>query len=207
MVTSDEPRRRSDSAETTRRLLEAAAAEFVERGYDMAVVTNIARRAGVTTGAVYARWANKNDLMVAALDHMLEEILPERRIAHFSLTDQSAFEILAALGTSLLTPDEAQDVLTQIFGSARNNAAVQASLQRFLTGQAVQLGSLVEQGKDEGLLDPELSTVAMALFVQAIGIGTHLLLGAGREERHVPSDNEWTELLIRIIASVNPPAS
>ena len=206
MVTSDEPRRRSDSVETTRRLLEAAAAEFVERGYDTAVVSNIARRAGVTTGAVYARWANKNDLMVAALDHMLEQILPDRRMAQFGLNDLPVSELLPAWGASLLRPDAAKDVSAQIFGSARNNPAVQASLQRFLVEQEVQLCRLVEQGKDDGIFDSELDTATLVLLIQAVGVGTHLLLGAGREDRQLPSDDDWRALLVRIMASVHPPA-
>lgn len=80
MADPHESRGRRDVDETTRRLLEAAAAEFVEHGYDRAVVSDIARRAGVTTGAVYARWPHKSDVMVAALDRIFDEILPEQRI-------------------------------------------------------------------------------------------------------------------------------
>ena len=59
MAASGEPRRRGDSEETAKRVLEAAAAEFVERGYDKAVISDIARRAGVTPGAIYPRWPHK----------------------------------------------------------------------------------------------------------------------------------------------------
>lgn len=45
--------------DTTRRLLDAAAQAFVEHGYERAAVSDIARRAGVTTGAVYPRWPRK----------------------------------------------------------------------------------------------------------------------------------------------------
>ena len=44
MAASAEPRRRGDSELTARRVVEAAAAEFIERGYDGAVISNIARR-------------------------------------------------------------------------------------------------------------------------------------------------------------------
>ena len=118
MPGSGEPRRRRDSDETTRLLLEAAAEEFVEHGYDRAVVSNIARRAGVTTGAVYARWAHKSDVMVAALDHILEPILPDQRIKDFGLFALPVPDILMAWGANLLNSDATQDVLVQVFGSA-----------------------------------------------------------------------------------------
>ena len=49
------------------RLLAAAAAEFAARGYAGARVAEIARRAGVTTGAIYSRYRGKTDLLAAAL--------------------------------------------------------------------------------------------------------------------------------------------
>ena len=42
--------------DTTARLLTAAAEVFAEKGYDGAGVAEIARRAGLTTGAIYSRY-------------------------------------------------------------------------------------------------------------------------------------------------------
>ena len=206
MPGSNEPRRRSDTEETTRRLLEAAAVEFVENGYDGAVVSDIARRAGLTTGAVYARWPHKSDVMVAALDHVFEQILPKQRIKDIGLDEMPVSDLLAAWGANLLKSDATQDVLVQVFGSARNNAAVRERLQRFLNDQAEQISRMVEGAKDERLCDPDLSTVAATLMIQAIGLGTHLLLSAGRDDRHLPSEDEWTALLVKLIGAVAPQA-
>lgn len=48
-------------------LVEAAFEEFTTRGYEAATVAGIAERAGVTTGAVYAHFANKLDLLLATV--------------------------------------------------------------------------------------------------------------------------------------------
>ena len=205
MASRHESRSRRGVDETTRRLLEAAAAEFVEHGYDKAVVSDIARRAGVTTGAVYARWPHKSDVMVAALDRILDEILPEPRIKYLGVDHLPVAEVLHALGVNLLASDATQDVLVQVFGSARNNVAVRERLQQFLNDQADQLSRLVEKGKDEGLVDPEFSTTAIALVIQAIGIGAHLLLSAGRDDRHVPAHDDWTDLVSALISRLSPP--
>ena len=203
---SKAPRRRHPD-QTTRLLLDSAASEFVEYGYDRAVVSRIARRAGVTTGAIYARWANKSDIMVAALDHLFNQILPDQRIKDFGLADRPPSEIFALWGASLLRRDSAQDVLVQSFGSARNSAEVRERLQVFLNQQADQVSNLVERGKEEGRCDPGVDTVAATLLLQAIGVGTHLLLATGREDRHIPADDEWAALLVRLIDSVERPAS
>ena len=204
MAASGEPRRRGDSDETARRVIEAAAAEFVERGYDGAVISDIARRAGVTPGAIYPRWPHKSDLMAAAVEHLLEQLLPERRLQDLGLAESTVPEILELWGTSLLTSDSVRDVLNQVFGSARNNAAIQQLLQRFLDEQADQLRGLVERAADEGFFDAEYDTASATLMIHAIGIGTHLVLSAGLADRHVPSEQDWATWLMHVMASATP---
>ena len=203
MAVGGEPRRRGDSEQTARRVVEAAAAEFIERGYDAAVISNIARRAGVTPGAIYPRWPHKSDLMVAALDHIFEQLLPEQRMKDMGIAGLSTSDVLALWASNVLASDDLQDVLVQVFGSARNNAAVRERLERFLNDQADQFHSLVERAKDEGLCDPDLDSVAVTLLLQAAGIGTHLVLSAGLADRHIPSVEDWVELVLQVARKVN----
>ena len=128
------PERRSQDPETTTRLLlEAAAAEFIERGYEAARVNDIARRVGVTAGAVYGRWPHKPDVLVAALEHTLEKILPEHELGNLGGADAGSFDKLALLGTNLLAFNPHKDVVTQVFGSARNNEAIRSACWSILT--------------------------------------------------------------------------
>ena len=187
--------------------MQAASAEFVERGYDAARVSAIARRAGLTSGAVYARWPTKSDVMVAALEYIFQQTLPARRLEDGGASGMRPPDMLVTLGASLLVPDDLRDVTVQVFGSARNNQQIQECLQRFLNKEADQLSRIVEQGKRDGLADPELSTAAMSLLCQAVGIGTHLLLSAGLDDRHVPSEEEWNALITRLINAVVPPGA
>src|SRR4051794_26346167 len=72
---SGQPRRRGGQDErgrsrpddTTTRLLIAAAEVFAEKGYDGAGVAEIARRAGLTTGAIYSRYSGKAELLAEAI--------------------------------------------------------------------------------------------------------------------------------------------
>lgn len=199
-----EGHRRRDPDGLTERLLEAAAEAFIEQGYDKAAVTDIARRASATTGAIYSRWRDKNEMMVAALEHIFEQMTPEEKMKDLGVSGQSATSILTVWGTNLLKADKTQDVLVQVFGSARNNTAVLSSLQKFLNEQGDQLSALVERSKDEGLFDQALSTAALVLLIQSAGIGVHLLLSAERADRHIPTEEDWVELLSRMVAAVNP---
>ena len=188
--------------ETTHRLLELAAEEFIERGYELARVNDIGRRAGLTAGAVYGRWPHKEDVMVAALDHIFEQILPERRLEGAGAGTGEPPDMRALLGESMLSNDERRDVLVQVFGSARNNDAIRERLRGFLDEEARQLGHLVEEGKEAGFCDPAYSTAAVAFVCQAIGIGAHLLHAAGLSDRYIPSDSDWSTLLHSLINAV-----
>ena len=50
---------------TPERLLDAAVAACIERGYEEATLSDIARRADVSTPAVYSHFAGKAELMIA----------------------------------------------------------------------------------------------------------------------------------------------
>jgi AcrR family transcriptional regulator len=55
------------AAETRDRLIEAAAEVFAECGYDGARTNQIARRAGLSTGAIYSQYGTKAELLLAAV--------------------------------------------------------------------------------------------------------------------------------------------
>lgn len=60
--------RDEEKARTRAALIDAGAAEFGEYGFNGARVERIARRAGVTTGALYAHFKSKEDLYVAMIE-------------------------------------------------------------------------------------------------------------------------------------------
>ena len=65
------PTREQRQAQTRRRLLAAAARVFAARGFHGASVSAIAATAGLTTGALYANFAGKEDLFLEMIDAQL----------------------------------------------------------------------------------------------------------------------------------------
>ena len=63
-----------DELETREKLLKSALAEFSEKGYMKASLRKICADAGVTTGALYFFFRNKNDLFAAIVDTPLKEL-------------------------------------------------------------------------------------------------------------------------------------
>jgi TetR/AcrR family transcriptional repressor of mexJK operon len=73
-------------------LLETATRLFLERGVDVVSIDEIARRVGVAKRFIYARYRDKSELFVAAMEHcfasrleMLQAFEPRRRGAELSL--------------------------------------------------------------------------------------------------------------------------
>src|SRR5438067_314239 len=80
-VRSRPPLTRLERQQQTRRaLLDAARAVIAERGIDGASHREIAAKAGMTIGAIYANFANKADLIVSVVEDAATEgtLLDER---------------------------------------------------------------------------------------------------------------------------------
>lgn len=76
-----EPRGETKGERTRRRLLELAIAHFGSNGFRATSVSEIARAAGITQAAVYAYFANKEELFVAAVDADASSLIAESRAA------------------------------------------------------------------------------------------------------------------------------
>lgn len=76
----DNPRRRpkGDKRARTRNKLLAAARELVrEKGYAQVTLEDVAARAGMTTGAIYGNFQNRDELFIALSDAYWAPILPD----------------------------------------------------------------------------------------------------------------------------------
>jgi len=63
-------------ARTRKRLMEAAAAVIAEKGFDRASLEDIAALAGMTRGAVYGNFKNKEELFLALIETQWKPIVP-----------------------------------------------------------------------------------------------------------------------------------
>jgi AcrR family transcriptional regulator len=65
----DTPRRRRRGAELEAALLEATWEELVQTGFAKLTMESIAARANTGIAVLYRRWANKDEIVLAALEH------------------------------------------------------------------------------------------------------------------------------------------
>lgn len=183
------------------RLLAAAAAVFAEKGYDRAGVAEIARRAGVTTGAIYSRHAGKAELLVAALEctatDELDSLFADHRF------EGRAEDVLAIAGSHLVQRsaegEEASALLTEAFVAARRDPAVAELIRSHVLERHLRLRDIIEAAKESGGISAELDTEALVTFCHALGFG-FLLLEAAEVPlaRSVP----WERLIAHLITAL-----
>src|SRR5581483_4617132 len=193
------------STDTTRERLIAAAAEvFAERGYDRAGVQEIARRAGLTTGAIYGRFTGKAELLQAAIESRTTDELDELFASH--AFEGHATDILKVVGTHLVTPPPEVDheegaLLLEAFVAARRDPEVQDSIQQLLEERAGSLAQLVEAAKHDGSIDSDLDTESVVAFCHAVGLG-FLLYDAICYP--LPKAMPWEQLITRLVSALAP---
>lgn len=185
------------------RLLAAATAEFAERGYAGARVAEIARRAGVTTGAIYSRYRGKADLLAEAIAADMEGEFDKLFADH---RFQGRMEdILLIAGSHLVdrTDSQVPGMLLESFTAARREPDVAALLKRLMGGRHDRMVAIVDGAKANGGLDPDLDTIAMVTFCHAVGLGFLLLEVL---DAPMPEKTRWEELIARLLAAAADPA-
>ena len=74
MITKEKKKKmaRPRDEELDQKIIESAADEFHRNGYGPMSLASVAKRAGVRPGAVYTRFRDKKEMLVAILDHVTE---------------------------------------------------------------------------------------------------------------------------------------
>ncbi len=184
----------------TARLLAAAAEVFAERGFDGAGVAEIARRAGVTTGAIYGRYAGKAELLLAALEaHTSDEF--DALFADHRFIGRME-DIISVAGANLVADDESPTgsaLLAEAFMAARRHPEVAALMRAHVDERAARLATIIDLAKAGGGIDPSLDTDALVAFCHAVGFG-FLLHGA--IDSPLPEPAAWQHLIRHLVAAL-----
>lgn len=187
-----------DADELGDRLLAAAAEVFAERGYDKAGVAEIARRAGVTTGAIYGRYPGKAELLVEAIDpHAGDELDALFADHHFVGRMQ---DILLAAGSRLVETDDNDAVgpslLLESFVAARRHPDVGRVLRARVDERQRRLTEIVELAKADGGIDATIDTDSLVTFSHALGFGFLLLEAL---DMPMPDQAPWGALIATMV--------
>jgi AcrR family transcriptional regulator len=158
---------------TINQIMAAAIQLFSHSGYEAASVADICARAGVSKGAFYHHFPSKQALFLAILDQWLEGI------------DTQLFSTRGKNETVPLTIARMADTLGFVFKAASGQLPmymefmVQASRDQAVWAATIapyrrfqqQFAGLLDQGKEEGSIRPDVDSQAVSWSLLSLAIG------------------------------------
>jgi TetR/AcrR family transcriptional regulator, repressor for uid operon len=186
---------------TEHRLIVAASQVFAEKGYDGAGVAEIARRAGLTTGAIYSRFTGKAELLCAAIQATVPDEFDLLFAEH--AFDGRAKDLLNTVGAHLVSrpPEPGRSMLLEAFVAARRDPEVATQLRAQFDDRRRRFAELIDAGKAAGVIDPALDTYAIVHFAHAVGLGFLAYVAIGASQ---PDAANWEAVFARVVAAMDP---
>jgi AcrR family transcriptional regulator len=187
----------SRDASTRDRLLAAAVEVFVEQGYEGARLQDIARTAGLTTGAIYANFRGKDELLFAAIgaraDVEMDSLLEEAQ-------DRNPRALLELLGDRLVGTRRQPPLLIDAIAAARRDDELARVLRDRLDARERVLADIVDRAKVDGAIDPALDSAVFARFGLTLAMGALVLRTLAID---APAEGAWHELISRLLDAVS----
>ncbi|MBB3665605.1 AcrR family transcriptional regulator [Prauserella sediminis] len=137
---------------------------FLEKGFDQATVEEIAAGTSMSKRTVYAQYADKSALFVAAVERAVERFTMSREDVEAVITDDLAESLVAVARLRVVNLGTPSAILLQrvlISQSYRFPELYPAATESFMAPVAQVLGDLFERHRSElDISDPWRATVA-----------------------------------------------
>ena len=185
------------------RLLEATVELLVERGFAGTSTTLVSERAGVSRGAQLHHFPTKNDLVVAAVEHLTERRGADLASAAARLPAgrRRTRAVVEMLGDHFTSPVFAAAL--ELWTAARTDAALLAAVapleQR--VGRETHRLTVAALGADESRPGVRELVQATLDLVRGLGLASAITDDTARRQRIL---REWADVLDRELATGGP---
>jgi len=197
VTTTTEP---VNETSTRGRLLAAALDVFRSEGYERARVQDIARAAGMTTGAIYGNYRDKAELLLAAMATGSAAEVESLLESDAALGPRA---VLAELGRRMQQPTQDRPLLLDAVVASRRDPELARLVRDALDRRADRFADLVERGQHAGDLDPDLDVDALTRLCITLALGSLVVRELGLAP---PEPDAWDTLLARLLDAVSPDA-
>lgn len=189
-------------AQTRERLIDAAAEVFESKGYEGATVAEIASKAGLTTGAIYAHYTGKAELLVDAIREHGERATAAIFDSGSVSGSRTILEVLA--GRLLLRGDADSKLLMEAVLASRRDPDLNTVVADALSDNVEFMRTLLIAGQDSGELADDVDAAAAAHFMLMVGLGSMLI---GNLDLPEVDEAGWTAFMGRMIGAFTPESS
>ena len=181
-------------------LLDLAADLFAEQGYIQTSIRDVARRGGLTTGAIYGHFKNKADLLVEAINVRTAEELESRAMG--GANDGDYVATLTRLAAEYPNRRRLRALIVQGAAAAQTDPETREKLRE---EQLAHLNAWIEgyrRDRDAMGIHPDVDIEAAVLSTWALEVGLGVMEAVGIEPR---SSKAWSDIQNRLARSFQLP--
>lgn len=190
-------RRSVEDARATRaRLLELAGDLFAERGYLQTSIRDLAKHAGVTSGAIYGHFRNKAELLAEAINARTAALLEADTIGLPRNSDY--IETLTRQAARVAKRRRLRALIVQGASAAQTDQETRTRLREEQRAHIDGWVAGFERDRERLGLDPAVDVEAAVLYVWAAELGLGVLESVGIEPRTIKS---WADIQNRLARS------
>ncbi|MBR1829334.1 MAG: TetR/AcrR family transcriptional regulator [Atopobiaceae bacterium] len=167
------------SARTRKRIMEAASNLMTERGTTDFQMSEVAERCGVSKGALYYYFADREELAEAVFDQVLEDTMTA--IEHIANEAPTAREAIDGLCAEMTRRFEAGSPLALAATNelAHSHGDILTTATERLSRIVRVVAAQIERAKDEGIVRDDVDAALVATFVVGGFLMTSLASASG----------------------------
>lgn len=185
--------------ETRRRVIDGAAEAFAELGFERARVTDIAKAAGLSSGAMYNHFESKTDLLGAVIEcHAGNELM---KLVESGAT-AGLLDVVLARAKQLRDPDTATaPLLFEAINTARRDPEMLRILSEQVTGREDVFTSLIAAAQADGQVTDDVDPRTTARFMLSVVIGSLIVQAMDLPELDA---GRWESFMTRLVDTFRP---
>jgi AcrR family transcriptional regulator len=151
------------------RIIEAAMDVIAERGCDRMTIDDVAKKLGVTKGAVYWYFKSKEELVAAVLNKFKGDI---ERTSFESFYNRPIEEVFAQLFVRFsLTDDRQRAIFFEMFALAARNSEVRHATRDYYAGLVATFEEAIKKEKKQHFIQTQADPHTLALLMVALYSG------------------------------------
>jgi AcrR family transcriptional regulator len=189
-------------AETREKLIRSTIEVFSEKGYEGTRLAEVAKRSGMTTGAIYSRFGGKEELLAEAVWEASGRPVDEWIYDGIGAPGSTIERIRALLHGIFRLKD--RDLHVEAMVARRRSSRFADVLTRQGNTRRDRMVAILAQAAEEGELDPDLDREAVAYLMLSILSGVALLEVANGDR---PGEPEWAAVVDRLLSGLRPETS
>ena len=191
--------KRAERAEPSRRHLVGAAIDcFARFGYQGTSIDRIARHAGVTKGALYYHFRDKEELLFEAVSARVGEF-EQRVLADVGPGDDTMASLARVIDACFFTAtvsNHRRFIMTLMIEALDTNPQLSAKFQRILRRMRLFLADIVRRGQQGGRVRPDVDPVDAAAVIAGA------IMGAEIQHYQDPEEIDLRRVLDTLIAQL-----